>query len=287
MAMMAMLRSISSDKFKKFLDNSMSCSLSSGVGAVIASSAQRSECSRQRFGSPGIGCPAKTIVRPSGSASHINSVLGFRFQTGAQHAAASGSQGLPNRVPRARAACSAAFVRSEIKPASSSATATICVSMNRPIAPGTCGESQNTGSTPLSINVRRNFVLRVRRSSLAITSLALSRRHASNALSNSGRSARLPVPISVCSAGYDPRAVLAGLVALWLGILAVSTWQLVGIWRSANRDIRECARSGESSGWASAAKVAVMFGIAHLLIFLFIDSLPQIIEVYREAFAGD
>ena len=88
-------------------------------------------------------------------------------------------------------------------------------------------------------------------------------------------------------AGYDPRAVLPGLVALWLGILAVATWQLVGIWRSANRDIRECARSGESSGWASAAKVAVVFGIAHLLIFLFINSLPQIIDAYREAFAGD
>ena len=88
-------------------------------------------------------------------------------------------------------------------------------------------------------------------------------------------------------AGYDPRAVLAGLVALWVGILVVATWQLVGIWRSANREMRECARSGESSGWASAAKVAVMFGIAHLLLFLFIDSLPQIIDVYREAFAAD
>ena len=88
-------------------------------------------------------------------------------------------------------------------------------------------------------------------------------------------------------AGYDPRAVLAGLAALWLGILAVWTWQLVGIWRSANRDIRECAGSGESSGWASAAKVAVMFGIAHLFTFLFINSLPQIVDVYREVFAGD
>jgi hypothetical protein len=88
-------------------------------------------------------------------------------------------------------------------------------------------------------------------------------------------------------AAYDPRTVMACLVAISIGILVVSTWQLVGIWRTANREMREAAPAGQSAGWASAAKVAVVFGILYLFTFLFIDSLPQIVAMYREAFAAD
>ena len=54
------------------------------------------------------------------------------------------------------------------KPASTSATAAICVSRKRPIGPGgTLGRSQKTKSTPLATSDRRRSTLRVRRSAHA------------------------------------------------------------------------------------------------------------------------
>ena len=65
------------------------------------------------------------------------------------------------------------LVRSEINPASSSATLAIVVSMNLPIAPLSSGTSANKTSTPELISFNRNDTLRERRSSLVTTSLAL------------------------------------------------------------------------------------------------------------------
>ena len=62
---------------------------------------------------------------------------------------------LPPRIlPRAFAAVSAALVRVDIIPASSSATATIC-RRNRPVAPWICGRSAKRTSTPASSKRRR------------------------------------------------------------------------------------------------------------------------------------
>jgi len=53
----------------------------------------------------------------------------------------------PSLTPRRFAAASAFLVRSEIRPASSSATATICCNMKRPVAPSICGRSaKRTGN---------------------------------------------------------------------------------------------------------------------------------------------
>ena len=80
---------------------------------------------------------------------------------------------MPYTSDAALAAAKAAFVRSLIRPASSSATEAICVSRKRPIAPvGTCGRSQKTRSTSLATSERRRSTLRVRRSSLANTNVA-------------------------------------------------------------------------------------------------------------------
>jgi hypothetical protein len=54
----------------------------------------------------------------------------------------------PSLTPRAFAAASAALVRVEIIPASSSATDAICCSMNRPVGPSIVGRSANRTSTP-------------------------------------------------------------------------------------------------------------------------------------------
>ncbi len=62
----------------------------------------------------------------------------------------------PSLVPRALAALRAAFVRAEIIPASNSATATICCSRKRPVAPSICGRSANLTSTFASRRRLRN-----------------------------------------------------------------------------------------------------------------------------------
>lgn len=56
----------------------------------------------------------------------------------------------PSFLPRAFAAASAFLVRSEMKPASNSATATSCCSMNRPVGPSMAGRSAKRTSTPVS-----------------------------------------------------------------------------------------------------------------------------------------
>jgi hypothetical protein len=54
----------------------------------------------------------------------------------------------PSFLPRLLAAASAALVRAEIMPASSSATAAICCSKNLPVAPSIAGKSAKRTSTP-------------------------------------------------------------------------------------------------------------------------------------------
>jgi hypothetical protein len=63
-----------------------------------------------------------------------------------------------------------------------------------------CGLSQATNSTPESIMVAMNATFRESRSSLAMTNRALCFRQAARAFCSSGRSLRLPVSTSVCSA---------------------------------------------------------------------------------------
>jgi hypothetical protein len=102
----------------------------------------------------------------------------------------------PSETPRAFALASAAFVRSEIAFALCSATAAIMLIVSR----FACGKSTASNSTPASISADTNATLRASRSSLAITSVAPCTRHSFRASESFGRSARLPVSISVISA---------------------------------------------------------------------------------------
>jgi len=75
-----------------------------------------------------------------------------------------------------------------MSPASSSATAAICVRMKRPIAPGAnCGMSQEATSTEPSIRDRRKGTLRLSLSSFATSSVAPVSWHRSRAFGSSGR----------------------------------------------------------------------------------------------------
>jgi hypothetical protein len=89
------------------------------------------------------------------------------------------------------------------------------------------------------------------------------------------------------NAGYEPRTIFATLVATWLGVLVVATWQLVGVWRSASRRIDERRRSGKHAWWASLAELAAILGLLRLLSELGNAGAPQIAESYRMAFMDD
>jgi hypothetical protein len=76
-------------------------------------------------------------------------------------------------------------VRAEIMPASNSATATICCTRNRPVAPSICGRSAKRTSTLASNRRLRKATLRERRLTLLTTSGQRCKRAAPKALSSS------------------------------------------------------------------------------------------------------
>jgi hypothetical protein len=72
--------------------------------------------------------------------------------------------------------------------------------------------------------------------------------------------------------------VAAALVCFMVLLLALSTWQMVGIWRSATR----YADKGRKF-WGGAAKAAVVIGIARLAIELPVSFVPVVSEHVRIA----
>lgn len=87
--------------------------------------------------------------------------------------------------------------------------------------------------------------------------------------------------------GYDPRAIFATMVTIWVGVLGIVTWQLVGVWRSANRHIAVRVISGKTSPWAGLAKVAVFLGFLRLVGTFVSAGLPQLTETTRMVFLDD
>ena len=83
--------------------------------------------------------------------------------------------------------------------------------------------------------------------------------------------------------GYSLRAIsFASLGTLLFSVIAW-LWSIVGIWRSANHHV---ARGG-SSGWATAARVMVVFGIIAMVGQLSANTLPQIKEYALIATGND
>jgi len=70
------------------------------------------------------------------------------------------------------------------------------------------------------------------------------------------------------------RAAAAYVGALLFGI-GVSIWQLVGVWRSAEKH----SRRGGSAGWARAAQAAVVLGVLRMMFDLSQTAVPQLQEV--------
>ena len=129
--------------------------------------------------------PAAMISAMAGATSAARSLA--RFWTAARALVRVLADGFtprspPSFCPRRFAAARAALVRALISPASSSATAAICCSIKRPVAPSIWGRSAKRTSTPASSKRDRKARERVNRSTLLTTSAHLWRRAYASAL---------------------------------------------------------------------------------------------------------
>jgi hypothetical protein len=86
---------------------------------------------------------------------------------------------------------------------------------------------------------------------------------------------------------YNPRTIFAGILLDWLFVVAMTVWQLVGIWRSASRHIKTRRLIGKRSPWAHVARVAVCLSALRLAAALVNSGGPQLWEVARMSFLGD
>jgi hypothetical protein len=102
-----------------------------------------------------------------------------------------------------------------------------------------------------------------------------------------GLISRLVAEIFSVKSGYEPRSIFALLLTTWFGVIVVATWQVVGVWRSADRSIEERRRFGKRAPWARLAKLAVIFGLLRLCVQFGNAGAPQIMEASRMAFLDD
>jgi len=86
---------------------------------------------------------------------------------------------------------------------------------------------------------------------------------------------------------YNPIAILAFLLTLWSLTMLLSVWQLVGIWRSAQRRIVYLVAIGRRAPWARLAKFMVFLGGLQIAGLLIRSAMPQITEATKIAFMGD
>lgn len=87
--------------------------------------------------------------------------------------------------------------------------------------------------------------------------------------------------------GYQPRAIFTTILLVWMGIVTIAIWQTVGVWRSANRHIKQRTLLGKKSPWAGLAKLAVFFGVLRLAGTFLSSGWPQLLEAGRMSFLDD
>jgi hypothetical protein len=99
----------------------------------------------------------------------------------------------------------------------------------------------------------------------------------------------LPVLVAAAlpKSDYDPRLIFMTMVAAWISVGAVGTWQCVAVWRSASRHIKKRSAVGKRSIWAGLAKLVVVLGFIRLTGEFVNSGFPQLTEASRMAFLGD
>lgn len=89
------------------------------------------------------------------------------------------------------------------------------------------------------------------------------------------------------SDGYEPVAILAVFVATWFALLIILVWQVVGLWRSAERRAGELHSIRASAFWPRAAQVMAVLGLLQFGASFNSTGLPQLNELSRIVFQND
>ena len=87
--------------------------------------------------------------------------------------------------------------------------------------------------------------------------------------------------------GYQPVLIFFTLMCIWLFVGILTLWQLVGVWRSANRNHEQNRLVGRRASWSGVAKFMVIIGLLRALASFAEAGVPQLQETYRMGFMGD
>jgi hypothetical protein len=80
----------------------------------------------------------------------------------------------------------------------------------------------------------------------------------------------------------DLRIASALFLCVFAGIIAITVWQLVGIWRSASRHVSR----GGTQAWAAIAKILVLLGVFSTILLVWYSYIPQSKE-FLSILSGD
>lgn len=87
--------------------------------------------------------------------------------------------------------------------------------------------------------------------------------------------------------GYEPAGILVLLGAIWAILLVLLVWQIVGLWRSAERRAEEQFKLRRSAFWARAAQFMAVIGVLQFGGTFTNTGLPQFTELSRIVFQND
>ncbi|TIQ18743.1 MAG: hypothetical protein E5X51_24450 [Mesorhizobium sp.] len=87
--------------------------------------------------------------------------------------------------------------------------------------------------------------------------------------------------------GFEPVSIFWFTSLLSAGIAAVVVWQVVGLWRAAQRHADRQRKAGKSVFWAGAAQLMAVLSVLQIVGTFSQNTAPQISEMYRIAFKDD
>lgn len=87
--------------------------------------------------------------------------------------------------------------------------------------------------------------------------------------------------------GYEPTIILALLSVTWAILLVLLVWQIVGLWRSAERRAEARFKARRSAFWARAAQFMAVIAVLQFGAGFAGTGAPQFAELYRIVFQND
>jgi hypothetical protein len=87
--------------------------------------------------------------------------------------------------------------------------------------------------------------------------------------------------------GYDPAPLFWLNVLTWVVLTIIVIWQVVGTWRSATHHAERRMKLGKGTGWATAAKLALILGVLRFVGDFAQTGALQLGEYYDMAWRGD